>query len=78
MCVRMLMVALFIVGKYWKSENIHKIHQEMNEIWIISAKKQKLDKCNLKKYDMLSQKKKKRGHIVWFYLYGNPRQLSNL
>ena len=58
MCVRMLMVPLFIVGKYWKSENIHKIHQEMNGIWIISAKKQKLDKCNLKKYDTLSQKKK--------------------
>ena len=76
MCVRMLMVALFIVGKYRKSENIHKIHQEMNGIWIISAKKQKLDKCNLKKYDTLSQKKKV--HTVWFYLYGNPRKLSNL
>ena len=53
----MLMVALFIVGKYWKSENIHKIHQEMNGIWIISAKKQKLDKCSLRKYDMLRKKK---------------------
>ena len=68
MCVRMLMVALFIVGKYWKSENIHKIHQEMNEIWIISAKKQKLDKCNLKKYAE-PKKKKKRGQIVWCYLF---------